>query len=584
MKSGFSLASLKARLAALPNRARSGPRRLLAIATDGGSAAAAVVRAADGSRLVFEAVAQTRAVHIDAAAAELLHALKSQGAAPPKQAILLTASLFPAVLELPVGARADLPAGQMMEMIRWELEPLLAQQAELWSIGNLLSGCGYLGQAERAALAAEHRDAVAAARSKGGRAAARFGELAVERGYVTRDQVEDCLALQEELRTDAELLAGWHPQPVGPGAEPGQTVWLCAGISLALRNRWVAALERQGQRLLSIYPLAGASAPLAALAGATAGVELHAALGACYRVKDGALAQLSYRQFADGPPAPEAALRLAQPLLRPDDRRTALFLGREWPAASADSLRQNWGRELIAPEADGLIALPDHHGLAEATAAALAGGAAHAMGLAPAGSLPRIAGSRPPAPPHRRPEVWVGTAVGLTLFAIAGFEFHNHRLRTALESRAQTLQEKKATLAAQKRTADEALKAYEADKKALEATRTELAALELSKRIYEKSLGERNRFLATLLNALAERVNEDLLLESVEETAWQHIEVKGFALGVESVYGYARAVADILEIFDMRLGDLQTTEAHGPLGLEGRGFKFVLQRNRRPAP
>jgi hypothetical protein len=585
MKPALSLASLKARLTALSNRARPGLRRVLAIATDGCESVAAVVRTTDGKHLTVDAVARSRAIRIESAAEELIRGLKEQGAAPPAQTVLMTASMFPAVLELPIPANKSLSAEQMVKMIRWELEPLFAQQIELWSIGNLLFGRGYLGHAERLALIAEHKEAQAAARSRGGRAAARFGELAIERGFVTREQVEECLALQEELQvTDADLLIGWHPASVGPGADPGQSAWLCAGIGPELRNRWVGALERQGQHLHSIYPLAGASAPLAVLGDATVGVELHPTLGACYRIKDGAMSQLFYHQFTTTALSQSEALLLAQPALRPDDCRMALHLGREWPADTAETLRQAWRRDVLAPEKEGLIAaLPEELRHSDAVLAALAGGSAHVMGLVPDGVLPRVAGSRPPPPLHRRPEVWMGTAAGLVLLAVTGFEIHNYRVRTGLQQQVQAFQGKKAALDAKKRTAEEALKALEADKKALEAVRDELAASELSKRIFEKSLGERNRFLETLLSALTDRMNDDLLLESVEETGWQYVEVQGFALGVESVYSYARAVADALELFDMRLGNLETTEARGPLGLNGRHFKFVLRRSLRPA-
>jgi hypothetical protein len=576
MKLQLSSDPLKARLGALQERLKPRLRRVLAIATDGCNATGAVIRALDGPRLEIEAVATSRALKFEAVAEELMAGLKTQGVGIPKQAILLTASMLPAVLELPVAASKPLSAGQMMDMIRWELEPLFAQQIALWSIGGLLFGRGYLDEAERRELLDAHRSVQAALRTRGGRAAARFGEMAIDKGFVSREQVEECLALQEELQmTDADILIGWHPSAVGAGHDPGQSAWLCAGLSPAIKLRWVEALERAGLHVLWIYPLAGASAPLAALHGVSVALELHPLVGACYRQRDGALAQLGYHQFTDVPLSAGEALLLGQPVLRPDDRVMGLYAGRGWDPALGEILGIELKREIIGVHGGALI-LPAGCEVPAPVLAALGGGAAHALGLAPVASAVRLAGSKPPPPAYKRPAVWLGAAAACAAIAIAGFE-------TAMYLQTRTLKEKDGVLSvrmeeldAAKRSVEESVRAEQDAKKQTAEIEAELERVNRRKSIYERVLVQRDRYVTSLLDALINLANDELMLYSVEEAAWQQVQITGFALRVEAVYSYARALDEELRKFGVKLGNLDTREALGPLDLTGYRFTFTL--------
>jgi hypothetical protein len=578
MKLPLSADSLKPRFNALKERLRPRPKRILVIASDGCHATGAVIGSVDGTRLEIEALATSRALKFEAVAEELVAGLKAQVSSVPKQAILLTASLFPAVLELPVAASKPLPAGQMLEMIRWELEPLSAQQNALWSIGGLLFGRGYLADAQRQALVEAHQAMRTAARAQGGRSATvRFGELAIEKGFVSREQVEECLALQEELRmSDADLLIGWHPDAVGSGRDAGQSAWLCAGIGPTVKIRWVDALERQGLHVRWIYPLAGASAPWSALSHLPAALELHPLLGVCYRQQDGVLAGLSYRQFTATALSASEALALAGPLLRPDDRRLGVYPGRDWEPLLAGTLASELKRDIALLDKNGALTWPANSETPAAMLAALAGGAAHALGLAPSASAVRLPGSKPPPPLYQRPMAWAGAAAILFLAALGGFELNHHLTQRALTARQQALYERQTTLEAAKNEIERSARAEKEARKALETTQTELDNVGLRKQLYERALSQRGRFVESLMDALIDRVNDELLLESVTETGWQRVEVQGFALNAEAVYRYARALAETLGAFGVKLGNLDTGETQGPLELMGYRFSFAL--------
>lgn len=572
----FNDIPLKIRLAAFQRRLKPRLVRVLAIATDGCHAAGAVIRAMEG-RLEIEAVATSRALKFEAVAEELLAGLKEQDVSIPKQAIVLTAGMMPAVLELPVAAGKPLSSAQMLEMIRWELEPLFAQQIGLWSTGSLLFGREYLTDAQRLELLEAHKSAQSSSRGKGGRlAAARIGELAIEKGFVTREQVEECLALQEELQmTDADMLIGWHDHAVGSALGAGQSAWLCACLAPAARTRWVEAVERLGLRLLWFYPLAGASAPVAALSHCQVGLELHPLLGMAYRMKDGAVTALSYRQFTAKALSAAEALELAGPLLRPDDREVAVFTGRGWAASLAGRLQADLHRDVAGLDRR-LVAWPEECQIAPALLAALAGGAAHALELAPPSAAVRLPGSPPPPPPYRRPVVWAGASAALALITLAGFEGQQFVERRDLTARHGELYQKQLALEEARREVQRIQSAEAEARKELGLVQEDLAVLDLHKRFYERSLEQRGPFMESLLDALIDHINDELLLESVSETDWQQVEIQGFSLNPEAVYRYARALAKALDAFGVKLGDLDSEEAQIPMGLKGHRFSFLL--------
>lgn len=582
--------ALKNSLTALKERFDPTPRRVLAIAADGCSATGAVIRRIDAERLEIEALASSQALKYEAAAEDIVASFKAQGVNIPKQAILLTTAMLPAVLELPIATKNLLPPEQMLETLRWELEPLFAQLSGFNSLGSLLFARGHISAEQRQTLLAMQAES---RKQKGRLGTPRFGELAVAQGAAKREQVEECLALQEELQNpDTDMLIGWHPQPVGAGSDAGRSAWLCAALSPAIRMRWVGALEKMGLHVLWIYPLAGASAPFAALSGVAVGFEWHTLMGVCYRQQDGVLTQLRYRQLGGTSTAAEDISLLAEPLFKGDGGTFGVFPGLGWnlvleaalqgsvnagayEAAEdqpAGQTRHEVFRLADSPE----LQIPHDNGIADALLAALAGATAHALGLAPAASAVRLPGSRPPPPLYQRPPVWGGLAATLLLTAGGAFELHTMLAQRSLLAQQQQLFERQAELESAKAEIELSLRAEEEVTKKLKITEAELKNIELRKQLYERAFGQRSRFMETLLDALTLLAGDELLLKEVAETGWQQVEIQGFALNVEAVYRYARAVAEDLKDFGIKLGDLDTGEALGPMGLTGHRFSFVL--------
>ncbi|MDR0843362.1 MAG: hypothetical protein LBP68_08095, partial [Acidobacteriota bacterium] len=194
-------------------------------------------------------VAVSWAPEPEAAVGEVLARLREmEGKRLPGKAVLVTPSAVGRLVNLPVDPRNPQPPAQMRELVRWEVEELFVRHNDLWSLGALLVGRGYLAPAERLELesaSGERRtDPDLYVELVGGRA-----------------RIDECLAMQEQLLyADDELVLGWSPQ--AKEDEGGPWTWYGAGIGDSVRTRWVRAFQKNKVFCATIHPELGAAIPL----------------------------------------------------------------------------------------------------------------------------------------------------------------------------------------------------------------------------------------------------------------------------------------------------------------------------------
>ncbi len=246
------------------------PRGLLVFESDGFSLRALVARVYFNGNLHCSDTALSTAIDFTTAIGEVLAQLReSYGKRLPKKAVLVTPSAASDLLHLPVDPKHPRPPSQMKELARWEFEEIYVQQNDIWSIGALLQGRGY--------VSAESRRELELGVTAGGQ---RGSAANAYRDLVSREQMEECLNLQEPLISlDDELAIGCRGQ--SSIEEDKGYVWYCAGISDSLRNQWVQAFKKHGVFCSAIYPQLGASLPLIN-----------------WRQVDGALIEIRQEQFA----------------------------------------------------------------------------------------------------------------------------------------------------------------------------------------------------------------------------------------------------------------------------------------------
>lgn len=236
---------------------------LLVCETDGFSLRGSVL-VRNGNSITVSHHAYAETADMSEAVVDVVNQIKAKGW-HGGNAILLSPAVLSTLLELPVNPKKPRSIDQMMELIRWEVEPLLMQHTTRWSVGHLLVGQGYM-TAEQAEAVMDLQQGKA--NQAGGVELAekfsfrRFGDLAEELGYVRRSQLSSCLAGQEWLKSDDELIeCGWSGQ--GEVADvPGMFNWLVTSVNQGLLQRWTDVFAKQGVNLKAMYPLMGCSACL----------------------------------------------------------------------------------------------------------------------------------------------------------------------------------------------------------------------------------------------------------------------------------------------------------------------------------
>lgn len=541
--------------AALPALARREP--ILALAHDGFRLTGALLDPRQDYQLIAQA--SSDAWQIAAAVDEIVMALGT----PPLRAVLATPTVTPTLLDLPLEPGQARSAQDMLGLVRWELEPLHAEQVTLWTLGNVLVGRGKLTPEQRQALVAElgHRRGGA-----GTFAPARFGDLAVEWDWLVREDIEAALALQQQLVSlDEQVVCAWTP--VGGEASAGGhgTHWLAAAMNLTVLGRWVAACERHGMRLEGVAPAHGVAA--AGKPGLTGLVlEMHATAIAVSRYDAGRL--LSYAQRAPGDGDPLAvALDLLHEQLLPDDH---LIL---WLPASA----QAGALETELQAATGRVLQPLSKS-PRLAAAELAARRAGGEGMA----VPLIPGSEPPPPLWQRAEMWGVAAALLLTVGMGGYELTALARQALLEGTARALHAKHAALSeAQNRLSQGQEAAKKADQARAEVD-AEVLRLQSELDFYDRQLGQRHDFVLRSLSALVESVSAEVLVEEITESAWFEYDIVAWSLSQEAGYRFARELARNLVDWQMEVGEITVKSKNARFGAEGFEVRFPLRRQLHP--
>ncbi|MCP4280797.1 MAG: hypothetical protein GY776_12420, partial [Alteromonas sp.] len=154
-----------------------------------------------------------------------------------------------------------------------EIDGASSDDSKQWLIGSMLVERGYLTTSQREEVVTE----LELRQDQGGEAAmARFGDLAVELGYLTEAKLQECFALQNKLiELDQDSIFGYQAEltenpldkqfsglsdDVLSSNSDTQTEhqWLVAGIGRAIRKRWHGAFALNGLKLEAFYPDNGA--------------------------------------------------------------------------------------------------------------------------------------------------------------------------------------------------------------------------------------------------------------------------------------------------------------------------------------
>lgn len=565
------------------------PSQLLVCETDGFSLRAAVLARSESEIQVLHQ-AKTDQVDMAEALADVVNALKADGWKGGGSAILLSPSAFSTLVELPVNPQKPRPLPQMLELVRWEVEPLLSQNMTRWSVGYLLVGQGYM-TAEQAQAVMDLQQGKP--NMAGGLAMSdkyslrRFGDLAVELGYIKRSQLNACLTGQEWLKADDEVLeCAWLEQ--GPVEDvPGTFNWLVSCVNQSLLQRWADAFARHGVKLKFVYPLTGCSAALLPdEAGSAVVLEAHPGLGFALRLQADAV--LNQRQYLNPhKPALDICLETYHALHVPP--REPVWLS-SWQASPT-----------LADDLQRMLDIDVHElsdaSLGEVVTPGMAGAGRQVLGFGRDGLCAGVRVGGPLPPMKDRLEVRAAVLLTVLLLIVGASEL-------SLWLRQHYADSYKQDVDARWKQVDDAVKRLngqiaEVDKRkqALRQLEAEQQHSEAMLNFYGNDIPERISLVKGLLGVLQSVADDEVVMISLDEpdkptqpvsaahppstpAEQQKIELENFkleawAMSEAAAQTFIQAMTDAVASFGLEIRDPKVSFGKGPLN--GDGFAVAMR-------
>ena len=544
--------------------------------------AAAINRA--GKKLQVLATANSDNIDPTVAFSQILSSLKTQGW-KGNNVIVLTPSVMSAMVELPVSPKKPKPVEQMHELVRWEVEPLLMQHQQQWTLGQLMESHGMLSASQVLEInQTQKRYKQEGIKYEHG--TKRFGEVALELGYVTRDQAQSLFVVQDWLRgEDDEIMCGWSAQGEVDDA-PGVWNWLTTATYQSLLDKWQELCQDYNLTLAGLMPLTGNSVALIEQA------EKHVVV-------------LETTEFM----TTSTHLRRQQiTSVQHYANRSASMLDSFLEVFHAENA-QHPGLVLAAPPDN----LPD---LKRSLSSALANEPALVMfdqkegvspGLFAAGRLffglrgsRKISMVRPGGPlpaPMQRPEVQAGALVGGLLFLIVLTEI-------VMSVQYSSISKEKAEIDQRAEVLDAAVARIDKQRAEIEERKAELARqkenqrrMEARLKFFGNELPDRALLVQAILGILQNNTTEQIVVNRIDEMGRRvgiepprtplnkpgvietdNFNIDAWALTESAAQEFVQNMKLAVTAWDMEVRDIQVVEKTGPMNLAGYSVSLSLVR------
>lgn len=539
--------------------------RILVLETTGCLTYGIVARSGFNGSLVCSAPAMSSAADFTTAVGQVLEQLRSQTKTRlPKTAVLITPSAVSDLLVLPVDPRNPRSRQQMNELVRWEFEEVYVRQSDMWSLGALLQGKGYVSQQQRHAL---ETDATSGQR--------RVSLADAYRSTVTKEQFEECLAMQELLMAmDDELLLGWIAQSNTP--EDGRYAWYCAGTGDQLRSQWVKALEKHNITCSWIYPQLGACLPLVDDQPQGLLVDIRQEQFGMFQLTNGHLNSVSTEPCLHGMAEPNAVALSVAKFINPDTQVIHLSAPSDQLESIADALKLSLATVQIK-NISITDSLAKDQDCPRPVLASLEGVARHALKLCRPNALVKIEGHPPRPAMWKNRQLWPWAIIVLLIVAAVGIETYtrvqtrvakvaledldiefDYRLRIQNEAR-------------EMRSQIQRLEKQYADKQ------LELDQLLHRADILNNVVISRQKSVPGVLQAIGNAVVDGVVLDLLEESKDRaNFYLEGWSLKDTQGQQFAKRLNENLARWKYEVGSFELSRGKGRYGIDGFNLKIRL--------
>ena len=471
----------------------------------------------------------------------------------------------PAVLDLPVNPEKPRPAAQMRELLRGELEPVLAEFAGLWTMGALLHARKHLSAADRDRVVVEE-----ALRREDRRAPLRYGETALELALIDRATLNECLELQESLQLlDSDILSAW----IGWVAH-GARHWLGGALNGTFYQQWKDSLSRHGLQLDTLLPLAWLCSE--AVPGEehettqAITLELHSEEVVAVRRAQGRVTGARTDGRMERPLQADWLLRLVEDWL--NEARASLTLVCLAAEDEDAAARVAGDLELTTGHAVRVIGAADSD---RSIWRALARETAATSEL----RLPRLALRDLRGKPWKNPDNLRVAALAAVLLALAGVEatqrYRVHALESTMAERSRAESETKQRTQMVLKMSGEML----AVAKDLEKARNELQPL-VNTQTRLEAIAHMRQYLPDLIGMLAESVGEDAVLDRISSSRYGQdatsIQVEAWSTTYTGAQAFVNRVAARTQHLNYGVSQTEINESVGRNAKPGYRVGFWL--------
>lgn len=512
---------------------------------------------------------------VEQSLSSVLSDLQTEDVSPIRQAILITSQAAAAVVPLPINPAVASNRDQLQSLVQWEFEQVLSEHTAALSLETILAGRGCLSEDEiddvRVAIGEQK-----ASTSCISIAPKRFGEQAVQMGYVSAEDVESSLLLLEQfMQPDDSPICNFFPietsEPVfGNEGFP----WLVCGIGEQNQAQWISRFAAHDIRLERVYPLGfTAGSALPDLEGEKRIGLISLLEGAdCYTsIVDQQLKSLRWGPAPLSPRNPEALCALI----------------------GEDSLDELWltGREGIVCEVTRVLdqttkfptkAFPNHfpteidsNQSSSEQMVEMVGAMRHQIGASQI-QTPWIEGAPPPPPWWQQSSKWwgiMGIVIGCMVFTselVLGLQRHSVTMATKeIKDQMKTAQGEIAKVQFEASTADQLIEKRTDLKSSIEIT-SQAADL------IDRGLNIRQSYTTQLFTELANAVTPAIAINEFHETRNHSVQISAWALTETDAQEFIHNLTSKMEPWGLTLSHQEVQNQAGRLGLMGYDLSLRL--------
>lgn len=554
-------------------------RRLLAFQDDGFRVHGAIVSTRTGEP-VIELLAESSNSVFQEAVREVIEELRLQSRLPlPRRAVLTAQGIYPAVLSLPIHPKRLRSRPQMAELVRWELEPFFAQQIAVWPIGAILNAHGDLNdqQVQTVVSVLEERKQKLKGVSSGRHTSQiRFGELAVELGYISSERVEECLAIRERLPVDVdEIICGWSAPAIHHNGESQHYPWLSCGVSQKQIHQWVQTFKVHGIQLDGVYPLVGCAAAL--LYGDThdqtvAIVEIHTGVVSCTYIQRGQITGLQILHTT------QQSFLEAQVLDLLNQDFQKLWLSGKSPQLQklTEKLSHRLKQEV------NLLKTPQHHQPesqddAECTSLnGLLAASRHSLNFPGAEWAVCVECHDPGLPFFQRSALWWAAAACLTMLTFGATEFALHAQERSARQYRDLVLNNLSLVETEIASEEERIGAMQELQKSIQERRQEFADVAMRRAFLDTMLPRRMAFISEFLEDVARASTAQVAIDMITENDRHEIDITGWSLSEKSAQQFAQKMANEMKDWGMKISEQSVWTEIGRAGLPGYSLHIRL--------